>query len=174
MHAAHDTKPFANRPMLGALASALIALAGCESTVAPSTAAVTVAGKTYQCRLALDGAAREKGLGGVASLSDSEGMLFVFTDSEPRNFWMVGCIMDIDIAFIDPFGFVTAVHTMPKEPLQAEGEDLAAYQARLARYPSVAPAQYALEVAPGELGKLGVRRGVRVEFDRDLLKKHAK
>jgi len=160
--------------LLGTFAAAGTVLSGCESAVAPTTAPVTVGGKTYQCRLALDDASREKGLSGVSSLAAGEGMLFVFTDSAPRNFWMVDCLMDIDIAFIDPFGFVTAVHTMPKEPLRAEGEDLTAYQARLARYPSVAPAQYALEVAPGELAKLGVRRGVRVEFDRDSLKKHAK
>ena len=35
-------------------------------------------------------------------------------------------------------------------------------------------AQYALEVAPGTLAPLGVKRGTRVEVDRELLKKHAK
>jgi hypothetical protein len=37
--------------------------------------------------------------------------LVAFTDSQARTFWMRGCIMDLDIAFIDPFGFVTAVVT---------------------------------------------------------------
>lgn len=97
-------------------------------------------------------------------------MLFAFPDSAERTFWMRGCVMDLDIAFIDATGFVTAVHTMPKEPLQAPEESEAAYLGRLIRYPSAGRAKYALEVAPGTLAPLGVRRGVRVEFDRDALK----
>lgn len=157
-----------------AVASAAIVLSGCSPSVAPPSASVTVAGKTFQCRLALDNASRAKGLSGVASLGPDEGMLFVFSDSEDRSFWMVDCLMDIDIAYIDPFGFVTAVYTMPKEPPQAEGESRFDYEKRLKRYPSMAPAQYVLEVAPGSLAGLGVRRGTRVEFDRDSLKTFAK
>lgn len=156
-----------------ALFSAALLLAACESGNPPASMPVTAGGTTFQCRLALDDASRAKGLSGVESLGANEGMLFVFPDSAPRGFWMVDCLMDIDIAFIDPFGFVTAVHTMPKEPLQQEGEPRDAYEARLKRYPSVSPAQYALEVPPGALGKLGVKRGTRIEFDRDTLKKHA-
>ena len=131
---------------------------------------VTIGGKTFRCRLALDEATREKGLGGVESLGPDEGMLFAFTDSAERTFWMRGCVMDLDIAFLDPQGFVTAVHTMPKEPLQAEGESEADYLARLIRYPSKGKTKYMLEVAPGTLGPIGVRRGSRAEFDRDALK----
>ena len=52
------------------------------------------------------------------------------------------------------------------EPPESES----AYLGRLKRYPSGAPAQFALEVAPGTLEKLGVRRGSRVEFDAAALK----
>jgi uncharacterized membrane protein (UPF0127 family) len=154
------------------LASAM--LVGCDGGAAPTSAKVKAGGTEFTVKLAMDNASREKGLGGVTSLAPDEGMLFVFTDSLPRNFWMVDCVMDIDIAFVDPFGFVTAVHTMPKEPLQADGEGRDAYFGRLKRYPSLAPAQFAFEVAPGRLAELGVKRGVRLEFDRDTLKKHAK
>jgi uncharacterized membrane protein (UPF0127 family) len=82
--------------------------------------------------------------------------------------------MDIDIVFIGPLGVVTAVHTMKAEELQRPDETEAAYFARLRRYPSLAPAQFALEVAPGTLDSLGVRRGSVVEFDRDLLKRFAR
>jgi uncharacterized membrane protein (UPF0127 family) len=154
--------------------AATLALTACDAGKPPASMPVAVNGKTFTCRLAIDPAAREQGLGGVASLAPDEGMLFAFTDSAPRSFWMRGCIMDIDIAFIDPFGFVTAVHTMPKEELKGADETVVSYEGRLARYPSLAPAQYALEVAPGTLAPLGVKRGTRVEFDRELLKKHAK
>ena len=168
------TPALARPALLATLVSATAMLAGCDGGAAPATAKVTAAGKAFTVKLALDEASREKGLGGVASLAPDEGMLFVFPDSQTRNFWMVDCLMDIDIAFVDPFGFVTAVHTMPKEPLQAQGETRDDYYRRLMRYPSLAPAQYALEVAPGTLKELGVKRGMRLEFDRDALKKHAK
>jgi uncharacterized membrane protein (UPF0127 family) len=173
--------PYAPRDMLratpfttAALAASILALGACDGGTPPASMPVSVQGKTFTCRLAINDATREKGLGGVASLSPDEGMLFAFNDTAPRSFWMVGCIMDIDIAFVDPFGFVTAVHTMPKEELQRPDETEFAYHSRLARYPSLAPAQYALEVAPGTLAQLGVKRGTRIEFDRELLKKHTK
>lgn len=157
---------------VAALGAGAATLGGCGTESAPGMLPVTAGGKTFQCKLALTPATREQGMGGVASIGPDEGMLFAFPDAGARNFWMRGCLVDLDIAFIDPLGFVTAVHTMPKEPLQAEGESESAYQARLKLYPSLAPAQYALEVAPGTLAPLGVRRGVRIEFDRAALKPH--
>ncbi|MCE2882535.1 MAG: DUF192 domain-containing protein [Planctomycetaceae bacterium] len=158
---------------LACLAS-LVPLASCGPSAPPTTMKVTVGGKTFDCKLAVDTASREQGLGGVASLGPTEGMLFAFPDSEVRRFWMRRCIMDLDIAFIDPFGFVTAVHTMPKEELQRADETEEAYLARLKGYPSVYPAQFVLEVAPGTLAPLGVNRGSRAEFDREALKRLAK
>jgi hypothetical protein len=148
-------------------------LSACSPSQAPQTMEVTAGGRTFTCRLAINEAARDQGLGGVASLGPNEGMIFAFPDAEPHNFWMRRCIMDIDIAFIDPLGIVTAVHTMKAEELQRPDESEAAYFARLKKYPSLAPAQFALEVAPGTLEPLGVRRGSRIEFDRDLLKRLA-
>ena len=164
------------RPLaIALLATTLCAtLSACDGSSAPTTATVTAGGKPFSVRLALDDPSREKGLSGVATLGEGEGMLFVFPDSQTRNFWMVDCLMDIDIAFVNPLGFVTSVHTMPKEPLQAEGETRDDYYKRLPRYPSIDAAQFALEVAPGTLSKLGVKRGTRLEFDRDSLKTHAK
>jgi hypothetical protein len=147
-------------------------MSGCERAAAPTSLAVTAGGKRFDCRLALDEASRERGLGGVTEIGPDEGMLFAFPTAEERTFWMRDCVIDLDIAFLDGKGFVTAVHTMPKEPLRAEGESESAYLGRLKRYPSGAPAQFALEVAPGSLEKLGVRRGSRVEFDAAALKAH--
>jgi uncharacterized membrane protein (UPF0127 family) len=160
--------------MASIMASIMVAtLSACSPSQAPQTMEVTAGGRTFTCRLAINEAARDQGLGGVASLGPNEGMIFAFPDAEPHNFWMRRCIMDIDIAFIDPLGIVTAVHTMKAEELQRPDESEAAYFARLKKYPSLAPAQFALEVAPGTLEPLGVRRGSRIEFDRDLLKRLA-
>jgi uncharacterized membrane protein (UPF0127 family) len=155
------------------LASTAAVVSACSPGQPPQTIDVTAGGRTFTCRLAIDEAARDQGLGGVASLGPNEGMIFAFPDSEPHNFWMRRCIMDLDIAFIDPLGIVTAVHTMNAEELQRPDESEADYFARLKKYPSLAPAQFVLEVAPGTLEPLGVRRGSRIEFDRDLLKRFA-
>lgn len=166
------TTKLASAALLSTSIALTLAATGCDSGSAPTSMPVSVGGKTFECRLSIDDATREKGMGGVASVGPDEGMLFAFPSASARNFWMRGCITGLDIAFIDPFGFVTAVHTMPAEALQAEGESESAYLARLKLYPSGAPAQYALEVAPGTLGPLGVKRGTKVEFDRAALKPH--
>lgn len=169
----HPLSPLALGVLTATVAVAAM-LGGCERSQPPQSIDVTAGGRTFTCRLALDEAARDQGLGGVASLGPNEGMMFAFPDAELHNFWMRRCIMDIDIAFIGPLGVVTAVHTMKAEELQRPDETEAAYFARLRRYPSLAPAQFALEVAPGTLDSLGVRRGSVVEFDRDLLKRFAR
>ena len=97
-------------------------------------------------------------------------MLFVFTDAAPRSFWMYGCIMDIDIAYVGPLGRVLSVYTMPKEPLKGADETEDAYRARLAHYPSMSAARYVIEVAPGTFERLGVKVGTMLELDRERLK----
>lgn len=161
-------------PALFVATGALVA--GCADDAAPARMEVRIGETRFDCKVSLDDATRQRGLGGVASLGPNEGMIFAFPDADARNFFMRDCVMDIDIAFIDPFGFVTATYTMPKEDLRREGEGESEqdYLLRLKRYPSLAPAQFALEVAPGTLAPLGVRRGTKVEFDRDTLKRHAR
>lgn len=165
--------------MRGAFASSVVLLlapapfvVSCDRTPAnaPTAMAVNAGGKTFTCRVALDPDSRELGMGGVTAIGPDEGMLFAFPDAQDRTFWMKGCVIDLDIAFMDAMGFVTAVHTMPKEAPQGSDESDEAYRARLVRYPSAGRAKYALEVAPGTLAPLGIRRGSRIEFDREALK----
>jgi len=169
---AHNATSLRKNSRISACAAfaGVLLLTSCDTSRTPQSIEVTVGDRTWTCRVSADDATRQKGLGGVATLAPNEGMMFAFPDAAPRNFWMVGCIMDIDIAFIDPLGVVTAVHTMPKEDLQREGESLYDYESRLKRYPSLSPAPFALEVAPGTLEKLGVKRGTYLEFDRKMLK----
>lgn len=162
-------------------ASTSLLATSCEppkgETAPPSaerTEKVTIGERTFTLRLAVDEPARERGLGGVAEIGEDEGMLFVFPNAAIRNFWMRDCVIDLDIAYLDPFGIVTAVHTMPKEPPRGPNETEAAYQARLKRYSSVSPAQFAIEVRPGTLEALGVKRGTRIALDLPKLKALAK
>lgn len=168
--------PFALRPLVAVafMLGSLFAVASCGEPASPATMTVVAGGKSFACKVAADMATREMGMGKATSVGPDEGMIFAFPDAQPRRFWMRRCVIDLDIAFIDPFGFVTAVHTMPKEELQRADETEEQYLARLKGYPSGAPAQFALEVAPGTLAPLGIRQGSRIEFDRDTLKRIAK
>lgn len=177
-------------PILTSLAAGLALSLGtapsCQQSSPPSAPAapaakaelpvekLTVAGSTFTVKLALDDPSRQRGLGGVAELKPEEGMLFAFPDAQQRYFWMKDCLIDIDIAFIDPFGFVTATHTMRKEEPRRPDESNAAYDSRLARYRSLSPAQFALELAPGTFKRLGIKRGSKIDLDLARLKAAAK
>lgn len=157
-----------------ALAASVLVATACDPAAVGQTEKVTIAGKEFTLKTALNDDTRAKGLGGVSELGEFEGMIFVFPDSAVRSFWMKDCVMDIDIAFLDPLGIVTAVHTMPKEAPRGDNESLAAYSARLKKYPSGAPAQFAIEVRPGTLTKLGIKRGSKIDLDLPRLKAAAK
>lgn len=147
---------------------------GASKHKAPPTEKITIAGTTYSLELALDDDARTKGMGGRTTLAPDAGMLFIFPDSQRRSFWMRDCTLDLDIIFVDPLGFVTAVHHMPAEPPRRPGETESAYLARLKNYPSVSPAQFAIEVRGGELKKLNVKPNDKIDADWRRLKKMVK
>ena len=135
-----------------------------------ATETVTLAGRPFSLKVSISNDSRTRGLGGVRELAPDEGMLFVFPDAAPRGFWMYDCLMNIDIAFIDPLGHVTAIHTMPMEPQRGEEESIVEYEARLPRYRSGFPAQYAIELAPGMFDELGISRGDRLGLDINRMK----
>ena len=131
---------------------------------------VNLSGRPFTLTLSMTNNSRSRGLGGIRELPPEKGMLFVFPDAAPRGFWMYDCLMDIDIAFIDPLGHVTAIHTMPMETPRGENESIVEYEARLPRYRSGFPAQYAIELAPGTFDQLGISRGDRLSLDMDRMK----
>lgn len=161
-----------------ACAFAVGAATGCDPEKVKDVEQVTIVGskatKTFNLKLALDDKARTKGLGEVTELPEDGGMLFVFKEQEARYFWMKGCVIDIDIAFVDSFGVVTAVHTMKKEDPRGPNESELAYEARLKRFNSNSPCQFAVEVRPGTFDTLGIKRGSKIQLDTARLKARAK
>ncbi|MBS3733795.1 MAG: DUF192 domain-containing protein [Phycisphaerae bacterium] len=117
-------------------------------TTAP-TARVTLGGRTWTVRLAQTEAQRERGLAGVRYLPSDEGMLFIFPDTQTRRFWMKGCRIPLDVAFLDEERRVVSMHTMA----------LAQHDPPRRAYPSGKPARYALEVPAGTLDAAGVEVG---------------
>jgi uncharacterized membrane protein (UPF0127 family) len=170
--------PFATAFAAGAACLALTFAAGCDPETKKGYETLTIAGpkatKTFQLKVAADDASRAKGLGGVTELPEDGGMIFIFKQSEARYFWMKGCVIDIDIAFLDGLGTVTAVHTMKKEAPQGPNESELAYENRLKRYNSGTPAQFAIELRPGTFDTLGIKRGSKIALDLPRLKALAK
>ena len=112
-----------------------------------------------------------RAIGGVETVDPDGGMFFVFPDARPRSFWMYDCLTAIDIAYVDPIGYVTAIHTMPAEPPRGETESEIAYRERLPGYSSRYPAQFAIELAPGMFESLGIEVGDRLSIPMDRLKR---
>jgi len=84
------------------------------------------------------------------------GMLFVFATEQPLSFWMFNTITPLDIAYIAPDGRIVKTYTM------------APMETRI--YPSIEPAQFALEVRAGLFAKLGITAGQHVEIPESVLK----
>ncbi len=79
---------------------------------------------------------RHRGLAGRTDVPSNSGMLFLFPEAKVRKFWMRGCLIPLDIAFLDADHRIVKMHTMLAEPDQAGRKT----------YSSDVPAQYALEV----------------------------
>ncbi|HIH17967.1 MAG TPA: DUF192 domain-containing protein [Nanoarchaeota archaeon] len=82
------------------------------------------------------------------SMKDDEGMLFIFSDSEYRTFWMKNTLIPLDIIFIDGDSQIVDITTMQpceKEPCET--------------YTSSGPAKYVLEVNAGFAEKNGLKAG---------------
>ncbi len=98
--------------------------------------------------IADDDAERSRGLMGRTSLPKGEGMLFVFEENLPLNFWMKNTLLPLDILFFDVKGAFISRTTMT--PCAADPCPL---------YPSRIPAAFALEVQAKDSLLQGVGKG---------------
>lgn len=136
----------------------------------PGTERVTIKGRAFNLTPAIDPGAREKGLGGVTEIPPDGGMIFAFATTRTLSFVMRDCTIPIDVAFLTENGTVLAWHAMVPDPPRQVGEDRIAYELRLKRYSSGYPARFAVEVAGGTFGQLGLTVGDQLEFDVQGLK----
>lgn len=173
-----------SRRSLGVVGACLILLAGCEAeppraepaaseAPGPESVPVSLAGERFHLELAAERASRYQGLSQRPHVPESSGMLFAFPEAEPLVFVMRHCLVPIDIAFVDDAGRVVALYAMAVEPPQRGDETPFAYESRLRRYPSGAPARFAVELAGGTLARLGLRVGDAAEFDREAVLRRA-
>lgn len=83
-------------------------------------------------------------------VGETDGMLFVYPDARPLQFWMRNTGIPLDIAFIG--GDKVILNTAAMQPFDETGTN------------SAANAQYALEVRQGTLARFGIVPGMTVEF----------
>ena len=127
----------------------LLSTPGCRKS---ADAYVTIDGRRWDVELAVTDEQKYVGMSYRESAPDGQGMLFIYRQSQRLSFCMRGCLVPLDIAFIDENFRIVAIHTMEVEP------DLAGRRP----YRSGKPAMYALEVAAGALD--GVTVGDTVTF----------
>ena len=94
--------------------------------------------------------AREQGLMFRTEVADGTGMIFVFDDMAPRQFWMRNTFVPLDIAFMDTDHRIVDIQQM--EP---ETDELTV---------SAAPAMFALEVRAGWFEEMGIQEGDRARL----------
>lgn len=142
------------RTRLGPSALVVVALAllgcargPCVTIVAPdgttrATVAIEVANTNEQ---------RQRGLMFRKHLDDNAGMIFVFPNSAPRNFWMHNTDIPLDMIFADSSFRVIgiAANAAPQTDTLRGGDG---------------PSQYVLEVNGGFCAKNGIKAGDRFQF----------
>lgn len=62
---------------------------------------IRIANKKYKVQVAETDEEKQKGLQGVTSLPEDEGMLFVFEEPDEISFWMKDTKIPLDVIFID-------------------------------------------------------------------------
>jgi uncharacterized membrane protein (UPF0127 family) len=113
---------------------------------------ISIKGKRLSAYVADDEAKEREGLMFVndSELGPNEAMVFVFPDEAERAFWMKDTPVPLDIAFVRADGKIASILTM--KPLDES------------RYPSDAPAKFAVEAHAGWFSANGIKVGDRFDF----------
>ena len=80
---------------------------------------------------------KEQGLMNYRYLPESQGMLFVFDDTNPRQFWMKNTVIPLDLIYLDENFSVVDIKTLPP----CESDPCEIYTSK--------PAMYVLEINAG-------------------------
>ncbi len=91
------------------------------------------------------------GLMNRESLSENDGMLFVFDDEQTRSFWMKNTLIPLDMIFINSSGSIVDINH-DAVPLSLEP------------FTSAAPARYVLEVNGGYCDEHSIDIGDQVDI----------
>lgn len=135
------------------LAALLLALAYARTAGAgPIVTAVVFGSTKLNVEVADTPAKHARGLMDRDSLSTDAGMLFVYPAAEPHEFWMKDTLIPLSIAFLDDSGKIINVidEMVPMDITK--------------RYPSKAPARYAVEANKNWFKNAGIKAGDTAQF----------
>ncbi|POY38943.1 hypothetical protein C3K47_00115 [Solitalea longa] len=110
--------------------------------------------KKIDIEIADDQQQQEQGLMYRKSMADSQGMLFIFPDSDQRNFWMHNTFISLDIIYANEKNEIVKI-CKNAEPLN-ENQNLS----------SDKNAKYVIEVNGGFSDKYGLAEGDKISFKR--------
>lgn len=128
-------------------------LASCDGQASPQSGALydlKVGDRVLKVELAVTTAEKAYGLMKRPTQPADQGMLFVFKDEAPRNFWMKDTLIPLSIAYISKSGVI-------KEILDMEALSLKTVPSRYA-------VMYALEMNLGAFARLGLKVGDQVDL----------
>lgn len=144
-------RPFSGGPKGRALLTIFLLLApiACDhnDTVKSTLPTITmqIGRQTFNLEVADTEPTRETGLMNRDSMPANHGMLFVFQDEIPREFWMKNTRIPLDILFLDSSGKVVSSKSMKPYDLNTTTSDAAA--------------KYAIELNAGAAQSSGVSVG---------------
>ncbi|MBP9686743.1 MAG: DUF192 domain-containing protein [Candidatus Doudnabacteria bacterium] len=111
---------------------------------------VAVGGHTFTVRIASTPEEQRLGLGGVGSLSLTEGMYFPFSEPKTATFWMKGMQISIDLLWIRNGIVIGMERSLPPADNTVQA---------LPTWKSPAPVDAVLEIAAGAAEKLSLQVG---------------
>jgi len=121
-----------------------------SNQTAPETQTLTIGEQSFAVEIADTATERQQGLMYRESMPANQGMLFVWADEAPRNFWMKNTLIPLDMVWINAAREIVDIKAA--EPCRV---------ADCPTYEGQAPAMYVLEL---NQGVLDAEVGDRVEF----------
>ncbi|MDR9364066.1 MAG: DUF192 domain-containing protein [Balneolaceae bacterium] len=107
---------------------------------------------SIEVAVADDNQSRSEGLMNVTELPSDSGMLFIFTNNQPRSFWMANTPLPLDIMFVNSELEIVRIHrnTQPysQESIQSE-----------------VPARFVVEVNAGYTLEHDIREGMKIAIE---------
>lgn len=99
---------------------------------------------------------RERGLMSVTTLVAHTGMVFVFDEDQPVEFWMKDTLVPLDMIFVAPDGTVrTVAAKVPVVPLDTPDDRIPRRSGN---------AKYVLELPAGEAARDGIAAGTKLDI----------
>ncbi len=109
--------------------------------------------RSIEIEIAEDEAARQTGLMNRRQMTLDQGMLFLFSDEAPRQFWMANTPIPLDIMFVGADSQIVNIARRTR-PLSREN------------VVSTGPAQYVVEVRGGFSDRFGLDETVKIRWQR--------